>query len=73
MISPHEVVEAVRRAQETPVTYDRIEGVKCPLCGEVLPTRGCGVYRTTPWGGNARVRYHTCPKCAFGFKSTEEA
>ena len=71
MISPHEVVEAVRRAQETPVTYDRIEGVRCPLCGEVLPTKGCGVRKTGAWERGARARYHTCPLCAWSFKSVE--
>ena len=73
MINPREVVAEVRRAESTASTYDRIEGVRCPMCGEVLPPRGCGVYRTTPWGGRVRVRYHACPHCSWGFKSTEEA
>lgn len=40
----------------------------CPQCGkaEVSP------YKTWPWAGKNRVRYHKCPNCQCLFKSIEE-
>lgn len=71
MIDPREVVSEVRRANATASTYDRIDGVRCPMCGDVLPPNGCGVRRTRQWEGGLRERYHTCPLCEWGFKSVE--
>lgn len=71
MIDHREVVSEVRRANATASTYDRIDGVRCPMCGEVLPPNGCGVRRTRQWEGGLRERYHTCPLCEWGFKSVE--
>lgn len=59
MSAEEAVVAALARAQNG-VDYSPRLGAVCPVCGtEHLP-----VYKTMPWSGNARVRYHKCPNSA---------
>lgn len=39
------------------VDYSPRHGAVCPWCGR----KRIPVYRTMPWSGGARVRYHHCP------------
>jgi C4-type Zn-finger protein len=63
--------KVIELAQDTPgVDYCPREGVKCPACGSHLKTDK-GIYRTRPWEGSCRERYHKCPVCGLRFKSIE--
>jgi len=48
------VVQYVSAAQGG-VDYSARYGARCPACGQ--RTR---IYRTMPWDGDLRVRYHKC-------------
>ncbi|NDY41264.1 transcriptional regulator [Dissulfurirhabdus thermomarina] len=52
------LVEAKRRA-ESGVDYSPRTGARCPWCGG-----RARIYRTLPWDGAARVRYHLCRSTA---------
>ena len=71
MIDAKTVVSEVRRAEATAATYDKIDGVRCPMCGTVLPPNSSGVYCTKPWFSKTRARHHNCPCCTWAFKSIE--
>lgn len=71
VIDPRDIVFEVRRAEATAATYDKIEGVCCPMCGTPLPPNNSGVYCTKPWISKTRARHHNCPYCTWGFKSIE--
>ena len=75
MIAEQERLDITRRAVaavNTGVDYDRRKGVDCPACGVNHLPNSCGVYRTMPWGGGERVRYHKCPLCTCSFSSVEK-
>lgn len=69
-----ELVRAVDRARGG-VTYAPKDGAVCPGCGA---TR-LRAYKTMPWSGSVRIRYHKCgnPECVLcaigeGIKSLQE-
>ncbi len=63
--------KVIALVQNTPgVDYCPRDGVTCPACGSQLKTTKW-VYRTMPWSGNFRERYHKCPECGICFKSIE--
>lgn len=45
---------------EAGVDFSPRTGAKCPCCG-----RTARIYKTMPWDGTVRVRYHRCnnPSC----------
>jgi C4-type Zn-finger protein len=69
---PLEVLrEVIDLSQNTPgVDYSPRDGVKCPACGGQLK-KDKGIFRTRPWEGSCRERYHKCPVCGLRFKSVE--
>ena len=40
---------------EAGVDYRARTGATCPACGRRLP-----IYKTMPWDGTVRIRYHRC-------------
>lgn len=55
------ITKAAERAAAG-VDYSSRYGCRCPWCGK--RTR---IYKTTPWEGGTRIRYHLCekPGCAL--------
>lgn len=53
-------IVALKASDEQGVDYSPRTGATCPACGHKAPS-----YKTMPWDGNARVRYHRCenPDC----------
>ncbi len=67
------IVAAIEKA-EAGVDYSARIGASCPACG-----RKAKIYKTMPWEGCVRIRYHHCvfePCLLFGLrksiKSVEE-
>lgn len=45
----------LKKAAEAGVDYSPRTGVLCPACGSRSKP-----YKTMPWDGNTRIRYHKC-------------
>lgn len=50
----------LKAAAESGVDYSPKHGALCPACGARMKP-----YKTMPWDGNVRIRYHRCttPSC----------
>ncbi len=49
------LVAKAREKAAAGVSYSSRTGALCPFCGKKAK-----IYRTTPWEGSLRVRYHRC-------------
>ena len=52
------VMEVLRMVEQARcgVTYSNKDGAVCPACGAVR----LKAYKTMPWSGGLRIRYHKC-------------
>jgi hypothetical protein len=50
-------VAKAKELAENGVDFSPRHGARCPWCESK-----CRIYRTMPWDGNVRVRYHRCER-----------